>query len=228
MAKDSLQRLTSSKSEHVFYLTKQQSKSILLYLIIMSIIGIVGICLALYFYYRPDSDGTLPSLLLIALFSIPSALLGSSLQYIHMLYQMYFDVQPVSDEDKLTDEAKEWANRGTLVYFYSRPPVITIICFFFCIAISKGLTTALTKEQSISDSGYMTIMVAAFLLSFAGGKMFERLATVGVDINDKMEGYEEETTQDDQEGNASEEDKEGERDDKLQEEASSIPPISQE
>ena len=205
MGHDTLQRLTSSKSEHVFYLTKQQSKWILLYLVIMSIIGIVGTCIALYVYYINNSNNNMPSLLLIALFSIPAALLGSSLQYIHMLYQMYFDVQSLSGEDKLADDAKEWANRGTLIYFYSRPLVITIICFFICIAISKGLTTALTKEQSISDSGYMTIMVTAFLLSFAGGKWFERLATIGVDFTDKTGEIEEETEQEEQGQPSSEE-----------------------
>ncbi len=211
MTKDTLQRLTSSKSEHVFYLTKNQSKWILVYFIIMSIIGIVGTCIALYVFYGNKSGGDLPSLLLIALFSIPAALLGSSLQYIHMLYQMYFDVQTLSDEDKLTDDAKEWANRGTLIYFYSRPLVITIICFFFCIAISKGLTTALTKEQSISDSGYMTIMVAAFLLSFAGGKLFERLATVGVDITDKADGEEDEAKQEETDPEGEKEEGESEK-----------------
>lgn len=219
MEKNTLQRLTSSKSEHVFYLTREQSKWILVYLIIMSIMGIVGTCIALYVFYGSNSDGDLPSLLLIALFSIPAALLGSSLQYIHMLYQMYFDVQSPNDEDSLTDDAKEWANRGTLIYFYSRPLVITIVCFFFCIAISKGLTTALTKEQSISDSGYMTIMVAAFLLSFAGGKWFERLATVGVDITDKTGGEEEA----EQEETGSEEEKGEGESDRPQEASSPIP-----
>ena len=193
MDNTTLQRLSSAGSEHTFYLSRRQVRFILLYLCFTSLLGILGVCLAVYIYYVYQSNHEIASLILVALLSIPAALLGASFHYLRCLYVMFFDVQPTTDDNQVSDEAKSWANSGSLIYFYSRPPIIAIVCFFIFAAFSEGVTEVLFTEPNISDSGYMAIMVGAFLMSSAGGKVFEKLAALGDGLTDSLGNKSEET-----------------------------------
>lgn len=125
----------------------------------------------------------------VVLSSIPFSLVGSGSHYLRKLYLLAFhplDEKAESSEHEFTGDGLRWCHRATILYFLTRPVLVSISTAVLLMALLTGMVSIVFEAPRITESGFDIAMVVAFLSGVSGGKILDFILGFGLAM---IEGF---------------------------------------
>jgi len=108
----------------------------------------------------------------MVLFSIPSALLGSSIYYIRKLYKAC--IQNIIEEPS-EDFSSKIRTLGTQMYFYIRPLISIALSIILILGIYIGINILTVDPEITEENFYILCAIMSFYLGFSNGLILREM-----------------------------------------------------
>lgn len=172
-------RLRDVQRGYVYTMTGR-SFVLILILLVLLFAASVAFCV----FYTPfcmpvDSVGSCRDMVLCA---FPYSLLGASLHYIRKLYFVCFHPEKHGCDKSADEEGNEeakWGLRATVLYFATRPVLVSCASSFLIVGAALGLFSMMLGEFELTGRGCRMIAVLSFILGASGGGSLDALFDIG-------------------------------------------------
>lgn len=178
-------RETSTKRD--FCLPFSHWKGLASYFSVLLILSITGAVFQICYWDSPmqiDKNSGLPLALLTSIL-FPS-LIGSSVRYIRKIYLLCFS-EVKENNLCINENCDNCAKKtGALIYFITRPLLISVTTYFLLLAFITGVFLTLNPIASLTSYGYWGLSAISFFIGMGGGHAISKGFTTGRRLIDSL------------------------------------------